>query len=183
MIAVDSEIISPALRAQLGTWTDSTARWQLIFRATRDGFDSRRFHAMCDGVGSGTVTAVQVGKDRTIGGFTTVPWRSAPTVECTYRRDDDAFIFCQPNCEEDVFERYLVVGGDHAVVHGRFYGPCFGSGDLYTLAYSPVCWAKASAEFCGDEPEEYTEGACPLLGANVQDHHFEATEIEVFALR
>lgn len=47
-------------------------KWRLLFRASRDGFESETFHSNCDNLGP-TVTIVKSGNN-IFGGFTDVSW-------------------------------------------------------------------------------------------------------------
>ena len=47
-------------------------KWLLLFRASRDGFESETFHSKCDNLGP-TVTVVKSGNS-IFGGFTDVSW-------------------------------------------------------------------------------------------------------------
>jgi hypothetical protein len=51
-------------------------KWTLLYRGTRDGFDSNDFHSKCDGH-SNTLTILKAKESEFIfGGFATVSWES-----------------------------------------------------------------------------------------------------------
>ena len=50
----------------------SESDWKLCWRASRDGWDTSRFHSLCDEKGP-TVTIVKVGK-YIFGGYTSLSW-------------------------------------------------------------------------------------------------------------
>ena len=54
--------------------THLEGEWRLLFRASRDSFDSRTFHSKCDNKGP-TVTVVKKGAN-IFGGFTEISWTS-----------------------------------------------------------------------------------------------------------
>ena len=61
--------------ANLTNWIKprrSESDWRLCWRASRDGWDSSRFHSLCDEKGP-TVTIVKVGK-YIFGGYTSLSW-------------------------------------------------------------------------------------------------------------
>ena len=61
--------------AHLTNWIKprkSESDWKLCWRASRDGWDSSRFHSLCDEKGP-TVTIVKVGK-YIFGGYTSLSW-------------------------------------------------------------------------------------------------------------
>ena len=65
------------------------AKWQLIYRATRDGAKAKTFHRLCDD-SCATVTVARVANTgRLIGGFTRVAWASTYSVQ----HDPTAFLF------------------------------------------------------------------------------------------
>ena len=61
--------------AYLNNWikpTRSDSDWKLCWRASRDGWDSSRFHSLCDEKGP-TITLIKVGK-YIFGGYTSLSW-------------------------------------------------------------------------------------------------------------
>ncbi len=70
--------------------------WSLLYRGTRDGFDSGDFHSRCDNH-SNTLTILKAKESKFIfGGFTTVSWESCPALG-KYKSDPNAFIFSLTN--------------------------------------------------------------------------------------
>jgi hypothetical protein len=68
-------------------------KWTLLYRATRDGFDSDDFHSKCDGH-SNTLTIVKAKHSEFIfGGYTTVSWDDSSGD----KSDPNAFIFSLTN--------------------------------------------------------------------------------------
>ena len=49
---------------------------RLLFRGTRDGFTSAKFHELCDDQGP-LLTLVKTGKDKLIGGFSSIHWKNS----------------------------------------------------------------------------------------------------------
>ena len=49
---------------------------QLLFRATRDGFDNSKFHSLCDDKGP-LLVIIKTQKDLLIGGFCSIPWKNS----------------------------------------------------------------------------------------------------------
>jgi hypothetical protein len=69
----------------------SNDKWSLLYRGTRDGFDSDDFHSKCDGH-SNTLTIFKAKQSSFIfGGFTTVSWESS--TDSKWISDRNAFIF------------------------------------------------------------------------------------------
>jgi len=71
-------------------WLGKEVRFDLIFRATRDGWEGTDFHRLCDKVGP-TVTVLRNNQDRLIGGYTPLSWGEGSG----YRKDDTktGFVF------------------------------------------------------------------------------------------
>ena len=52
-----------------------TVNWCLLYKATRDGWQAKEFHARCDGK-SPTLVVVK-GESNVLGGYATAPWQSS----------------------------------------------------------------------------------------------------------
>ena len=50
-------------------------KWDLKYRASRDGFKSTDFHSHCDGIAN-TLTVIKAKSGNIFGGFTEQEWRS-----------------------------------------------------------------------------------------------------------
>ena len=62
-------------------WLNDECKWNLCYRASRDGWSSEDFHRHCDNKGP-TVTLVRVG-DYIFGGYTDQNWEGK---QCTVAR-------------------------------------------------------------------------------------------------
>lgn len=106
-------------------------RWLLIYKATRDGFQTEDFHRLCDNQGA-TLTVIQTRHrfhkkkhDSLFGGYTTIPWSSR---NISYR-DSESFLFL---LSEDRVTRFnLQTSENTAVTHSPTSGPIFGSDDIH----------------------------------------------------
>ena len=63
-------------------------RWELIYKASRDGFDANAFHTHCNNQGP-TMTIVQSNNGYLFGGYTGLAWTS----DGTYKNDTTAFVY------------------------------------------------------------------------------------------
>jgi hypothetical protein len=71
-------------------------KWSLLYRGTRDGFDSNDFHSKCDGHAN-TLTIFKAEQSEFIfGGYTTVAWESC-SKSGKWKSDPNAFIFSLTN--------------------------------------------------------------------------------------
>ena len=51
-----------------------TSNIKLLYRGSRDGWEAKDFHRLCDNQGP-TLTIVKSSVGRISGGFTTIPWK------------------------------------------------------------------------------------------------------------
>jgi len=71
----------------------NNSKWNLIYRATTDGFDSSAFHNKCDNIPS-TITIIKTTDGKVFGGFTQATWDGVGDKD-----DPNAFIFNATNDE------------------------------------------------------------------------------------
>jgi hypothetical protein len=71
---VESSIISRNDWKQIKDWLPvKNPRSKLLYRATRDGFESANFHKRCDNI-PGTVVIAKTSFDKVIGAYTPISW-------------------------------------------------------------------------------------------------------------
>src|SRR5947209_5074250 len=77
----------------------SSYEFKLLFRGSRDGFTTGKFHKFCDGK-SRTVTVVKVkGSNEILGGYNPLAWDSSG--DCSTTKDSFIFSFKNNNGIED----------------------------------------------------------------------------------
>lgn len=108
--------------------------FELAYSGTRDGFDAKRFHALCEGRGP-TLTIVETRDRRIFGGYAHQPWRSTNS----YQPDDNAFLFSWD--WKEVYKQ--TQNREHALFHNSNHGPAFGGG--HDLAISSQCNMNSSS--------------------------------------
>ena len=64
-------------------------RFNLLLRATKDGFQAKDFHNKCDKKNGQTITIIKSNFGNIFGGSITVPWTS----DWGFHKDKDAFLF------------------------------------------------------------------------------------------
>ncbi|CAJ0913540.1 18591_t:CDS:2 [Entrophospora sp. SA101] len=105
--------------------------WNLLFRASRDGFTSGDFHSKCDNKGSSIVLIKMRGHPQIIGGYNPVGWY---TSRCGYHPTEDSFIFSMNFDENNNFDKCCklnrVKNSNFAIYHDPSRGPTFGYPDL-----------------------------------------------------
>lgn len=100
-------------------------KWQLKYRASRDGFHSYDFHSRCDGI-KNTLTIIKSTKGQVFGGFTEKPWDS----ENGCLHDDEVFIFSLINKDQIKYKDGCSV---RTIICDRNLGPGFGFQELLIL--------------------------------------------------
>lgn len=159
---------------------------QLLFRASRDGWDGEEFHKWCDNKG-GTITLIKTLEGRICGGYASVNWKT----KGLFKGMATALIASTPghksaaNFKEDLMSYLFSV--DHqrrlpikdakwAVRCERRWGPCFGTGCLHLyLDGTATGRSLVSEETFGDTRD--SEGNSILTGSK---ELFTACEVEVF---
>jgi len=100
-------------------------KFTLKYRASRDGFHSSRFHALCDSIGPSLVIVQAKHTGYVFGGFTTQSW----THSGNRKLDPAAFIFSYTNKEEEAVKMSVDESQQqYAIGCYSNYGPCFGGG-------------------------------------------------------
>lgn len=110
----------------LCNWNDNE-KLELVYRASRDGYESNRFHEKCDNV-SNTLTIVKSTKGYIFGGFTSANWYQVGD-NGHYKVDPKAFIFSLKN-KENLPIKIDVLNAQKAIVCNNNWGPVFGN-DLH----------------------------------------------------
>ncbi len=137
-IHMESTIINNSVTYEkwLKTWLASvqrTSKPELIFRASRDGWDAKDFHRHCVGKGA-TITVIKTSKGHIFGGYTPTPWTRSRN-GC-YKRSNEAFLFVL-KCAQKMapFKMNIIKGKESkATYHCTQHGPSFGSGsDLHSI--------------------------------------------------
>jgi hypothetical protein len=161
------------------------ARFERLWRGSRDGFGAASFHARCDGRPS-TVTLVEDTEGNVFGAFTPVAWDSRAAHAGTKRPDPSgrSFIFTLRNPSGAAPEALrLKPGADVSAIDcDGDYGPCFGGG--CDLSIVDECNRKTD-NYCGRLGKSYEceSGRIPAakLPKLLAGHHcFRVKEIEVF---
>jgi len=94
-------------------------KFQLLWKASIDGFRASIFHSKCDGKGP-TVTIIKSDRDQVFGGYTSMPWKSAGE----FGQDSKAFVYSLSHKTKHSNQK----NNGHSVYHDNRFGPVFGSG-------------------------------------------------------
>lgn len=100
--------------------------FNLIYRATKDGFVGQAFHLKCDGKRN-TICIIKSSSNYVFGGYTSTAWQST-NVHLT---DENAFIFSLRRDGESKADKFMVKNPVQAIRGQATYGPTFGAYDIY----------------------------------------------------
>jgi len=175
----DSEILTTSfLKYELNKLCEFSIdqKWNLIYRASDDGFSARDFHAKCDGYPN-TLTIFKV-KDapNVFGGFASVAWDSSNQ----HKRDPYSFIFSiKNNVDYPVKLNPFPINSLYAISCFEFDGPSFGRGDIsYSGFGNRICFSSLGSTFRNPNLNLKNEHARNFLGGSI---NFFIAEIEVFS--
>ena len=102
-------------------------KWELLYRATRDGFSAANFHKRCDNK-SKTLTIIKSTNGNIFGGYTDKAWTSGNQ----FYSDPNAFLFSLVNKDDKPFKVKLTSNGHTAIYCNGTCGLIFGYGrDIY----------------------------------------------------
>ena len=97
-------------------------KWDLLYRATRDGFEAADFHAKCDGK-SKTLVIVKAESGNVFGGYTDCTWDRSEKSKKGYRD----YIFSYRNKFNNQLKIKKFHGLYDSIVCSAKYGPVFGN--------------------------------------------------------
>ena len=101
--------------------------WELIYLASRDGFEAVTFHRLCDNRGP-TLVIVRSTGGHLFGGYAAQSWRP----ENSYIAAPNSFLFVLTNASGSQPTKLDCVRNEQALHGGLQHGPVFGNGnDLY----------------------------------------------------
>ncbi|CAF1049507.1 unnamed protein product [Adineta steineri] len=117
-------LLSTDYQMKLNTfYGNAIQKWELIYKATIDGFHSKDFHRCSDNRGP-TMTIIQSKNGNYLfGGYTEISW----TCDNTYKKDPNAFLFTLRNPHDIQPTKFTLKSKtDNAIGHAKTVGPYFG---------------------------------------------------------
>ena len=101
------------------------AKWEIIYRGSRDGFGAKDFHYHCDNKRK-TLTIIKTDKGNVFGGFTTAKWNRSKEP----KEDRNAFLFVLVS-NKTAPAKFPIVKNSKKAIHCRkSCGPVFGRNEL-----------------------------------------------------
>ena len=103
---------------------EDKTQFNLLYRASRDGFSATQFHSKCDEIPK-TLTIIKVkDKPHIFGGYTEATWEG----NIINKQDPNAFIFSLVNNDNKPIKMKINQNGQNAIYCYRTWGPTFGKG-------------------------------------------------------
>ncbi len=152
---------------------NESQKWQLVYKATRDGFDSDIFHQCCDNQGP-TLTVVRSSEGYLFGGYTALNW----DVKGGWTVDKTAFLFTLTNPHNILPTQYTInLEGKNAILLGLGIGPVFGRWDI--CIYLGDRWEDESfSNFPSNYIDSTRRGYLTFTGSK----NFLTNDIEIYRL-
>jgi len=146
-------------------------KWNLIYRASRDGFEGADFHAKCDDKPN-TFILIKSEYGNVFGGYTEQSWSGTG-----HKKDQNAFLFSLIN----KLGRQLKIkwSGKETIGRKDTLGPIFGGPGFYDLIIRSKtnCSSDLGYSFIHPDYALGTNEAKTLLAGS---DHFQVSEIEVY---
>ena len=150
-----------------------SARWELLYRASSDGWVAQEFHARCDNRGP-TLTLIRTTEGYIFGGYTDQSWNSC----LSWIPSSKAFLFTV-HCHARLSPTKLPVANQsHATYGHSSYGPVFGGGHEIRIA-DRANVNPSTTNFAGHYSCPTGLSRAFLTGSS----QFFVSEIEVFLVR
>jgi len=157
---------------------NQTSTWQLLYQASRDGFNPRTFHDKCDGVQGSLVVIKSNSNSNVFGGYTEADWSGF----YQYQNDANAFLFSLVN-SYNTSVKMNVIQPQYAIYSAPYNGPVFGGGhDLYvefdnSYGYSDLGNSYELPSFLAMYGTYSQQTQSFLAGS----YRFQAVEVEVYS--
>ena len=151
-------------------------KWNLLYRASRDGFGAADFHSKCD-IQSTFLVIIKTNESFIFGAYTETDWSSGG-----FKTDNSAFIFSLENKDGQPL-KINCIQPEYAVYSNPFssYGPTFGRGhDIYISDNSNS--SSASFSNLGDsfKHPNYAFGTTQAKSFLAGSYNFQTADIEVY---
>ncbi|RIB18513.1 hypothetical protein C2G38_2085496 [Gigaspora rosea] len=145
-ISIPSSIINLEHAVEISSWIDRRSttyditeipyEFKLLLRGSRDGFDAKTFHKLCDNISALIVVIKVENSNEILGGYNPLGWNST---NYGYAVAPDSFIFSlkNENMKESILSR--VNDQSNAFYYGQYYGPWFFHFG-HSVSYGPKKW-------------------------------------------
>jgi len=173
-----SSLVSAINAKILEKWfTKKPKSFQLLYKGSKDGFQSNQFHSKCDKKGP-TLTVIQSTKGNIFVGYNPKNWET----NSQYTYDTGTWLFNLVNQDKVAPCKMASHSGNNGAYNYVSYGPTFGGGfDLYVC--DNCSSSKGSYSSLGHSftpPTGYTYGQQNAQAFLAGEYYFQVSEIEVF---
>ncbi|RIA94060.1 hypothetical protein C1645_803731 [Glomus cerebriforme] len=147
---LDSILINQKHLSVISSWIDRKDidylripyAFKLLFRATRDGFNTEKFHELCDYKGAVFVVISLPNSTNLIGGYNPLDWKpkfnKSKSYENNWWKTSESFLFSlTKNTSKGIIRsisRVNPLKSDKAILYNEQFGPGFGSGPDLALS-------------------------------------------------
>jgi hypothetical protein len=155
----DSKIIKEDERKLISKWIlpHYNLKFELLYRASRDGFEPMAFHKRCDNKGP-TLFVAKLSSNKRLGGFTRESW----DLTIVGKKDEKAFLFSLDNkIKYGQVKKGIdaIIGEDNCSIN---FGPNGGADELPFVGKDVYCrggvkYTFTQSELCGDFKTELLE--------------------------
>ena len=149
--------------------------FELIYRASRDGWNATDFHKHCDNKGT-TLSIIYNDTENVFGGYTKIPWTSHEPDK--YVKDKDAFIYLLRSSKKYKPEIFNVINSNEAVNH--YYDDMVVYGSGFDIRITNECNEHDWSYVNGHGYNIPTKNRYMFNGDNYKE--FKVKEIEIFLL-
>ncbi|KAF2074346.1 hypothetical protein CYY_004367 [Polysphondylium violaceum] len=168
-----SNLISNDIFTLFDSWVNQSINsYTLLYRATRDGFDSSSFHSTCDNRGP-TITLIQSDDGNVFGGYNSQSWNSNDE----FYGDNKCFIFTIKNKNNIGPTKYISNKNGDFVYGGVNDGPIFGFHDIRIMKNSNKCQTNYQSF-----PNTYQDTSGFKGRTFASTFTFKVEEIEIFKI-
>ncbi len=155
-----------------------SSKGNLLYRATRDGFNCEAFHSKCDGKGN-TITIIKSNLNYVFGGYTSSAWN----ISGNYVEDPNAFLFSLRRAGVSFKDKFTIRTPKYALLGAPAYGPTFGAGDILIRSHSNTTIGSHTNfghSYYLPDGNTYKGSANDFLAGNY--NQWTTTEIEVYQI-
>jgi len=157
----DSVILDNNTKHLLINWLEESQLFfncYLLYRGTRDGFESSVFHQKCDNKGS-TITIIKTTSNYIFGGYTSVSWSSLEKDKDS-SVDNQCFIFSLKN-PYNLPMKIKKINNRKSILTNPNFGPIFGSDPTsFSMGYDIIINIKSLKPTSDYFSRRYTSKSC-----------------------
>ncbi len=149
-------------------------KWNLIYRASQDGFEAAKFHTNCDNK-TNTLTVIKSTNGNVFGGYTEQTWNHTGG----YKADPNSFIFSLINKLNEPIK--IKWSKNNGIYCQTTYGPTFGGGNDFYISdksNTNICsYSNLGHSYSHPDYRFETNEAKTFLAGS---YNFQVSEIEVY---